>query len=135
MAEAPNQGNCNCYTTAINAPCRCGSYADLDPGRTNTGGGYYGALDLSGNLWEHTVTVGHASGRTFTGLHGDGELTTNGDADVTAWPGAGAAGTGFRGGAWQGADYQVRVSDRGTAAYLTAIRSTAYGCRAARSAP
>jgi hypothetical protein len=37
--------------------------------------GYYGALDLSGNIEEFAVTSGNTAGRSFTGINGDGALT------------------------------------------------------------
>ncbi len=134
-AEAPNQGNCN---YGGSGPYRCGSYANASSGRTNAGAGYYGALDLSGNLWERPVTVGHA----FTGLHGDGTLTASGNADVADWPGLtggeviGATGVGRRGGDWyRGATTGARLADRGWADDNYAVRYRDVGWRGARTAP
>ena len=42
--------------------------------KINDGASYYGVRNLSGNLWERCVTVGHTIGRAFTGLHGDGRV-------------------------------------------------------------
>lgn len=53
-------------------------------------GSPYWAVDEpveSKSEWERFVTVGLASGRAFTGRHGDGSLNTVGDADVRDWPG------------------------------------------------
>ncbi len=134
-AEAPNQGNCNYNDCGPGGPYRCGSYADASSGRINAGGGYYGNLDLSGNLWERPVTVGHATGRAFTGEHGDGALTAEGYADVPFWPGADASGAGFRGGNWSYASAYARVSDREHAANAYTKRVNYSGFRVSRSAP
>jgi hypothetical protein len=83
--------------------------------------------------------VGNATGRLFTGLHGDGMLTSGGEADFTAlkWPDATANGAGYRGGNYDSPSALARVSERSHAAYVKADRSHAdlYGWRAVRSAP
>ncbi len=140
VAEMPNGGNCNVGQHAL-GPFRCGSYAELGSGRTNTGAGYCGALDLSGNVWERTVTAGNEAGRAFTGLHGDGNLTINGHADVVAWPGlkdgevTDAFGAGARGGYWMNKGGFARVSDRSYAAAIGTARHNVMGGRGARLAP
>jgi len=132
--ESPNQGNCNYVGCWRSGPYRCGSYADASSSRANAGAGYYGALDLSGNLWERPVTVGNGSGLAFTGEHGNGELKPDGDADVSNWPEADATGTGWRGGGWQFASDYARASDRFYAANVAASRINTFGWRGARSA-
>jgi len=98
-------------------------------------------MELSGNLWERAVTVGNATGRAFTGLHGNGALSTNGHANETAWPGltggevTGATGSGFRGGSWNNSATFLRVSDRTIAALTITPRNIYYGFRAVRVAP
>ena len=57
-------------------------------------------MELSGNLWERCVTIGHPKGRAFKGTHGDGNLDSSGYADVPDWPGKDGAGGGNRGGVW-----------------------------------
>ncbi len=134
-AEAPNQGNCNVLGCWGKGPYRCGSYARSSSGRANAGAGYYGVLELSGNLWERPVTVGNATGRAFTGLHGDGTLTSEGNADVALWPETDADGAGYRGGIWGSASAYARVSDRSSAANVDAARNNSNGWRGARLAP
>lgn len=68
--------------------------------RINLGASYYGVLNLSGNLWERCVTMGHELGRAFDGQHGDGELSEDGFSNVTNWPDQDGAGAGNRGGVW-----------------------------------
>jgi hypothetical protein len=90
-------------------------------------------MDLSGNLWKRSVTIGHATGRLFTGLHGDGSLNTDGHADTANWPGTDAVGSGFRGGRWDYAAAHARVSDRAHAATAYTGRNSSYGGRCART--
>lgn len=90
-------------------PLRCGIFATGSSTRATSGGGYYGVMELSGNLWERLVTVGNTQGRGFTGAHGDGDLTTA----PSNWPSSSTAtGVGFRGGNWNNDTTNVRVSDR-----------------------
>lgn len=70
-----------------NSPLRVGIHATAFATRISAGAGYYGCLDLSGNIEEITVTTGNAAGRSFTGVNGDGNLNTNGEADEDFWPG------------------------------------------------
>ena len=138
-------GNASYMTTtsSINGPLRVGIFAAHadNSGRITAGASYYGIMELSGNLWERAVTVGNATGRDFTGLHGNGALSTNGHANETAWPGltsgevTGATGSGFRGGVWYNVAAFMRVSDRNVAAYTFTLRHNGYGFRAVRVAP
>ncbi len=70
-----------------NSPKRVGVHATPYATRISAGAGYYGALDLSGNIEEYTVTSGNNAGRSFTGVSGDGTLNVAGDADEDYWPG------------------------------------------------
>ena len=153
--NATNEGIANNYSTStgnasyditdgsIDGPLRVGIFAANadNQGRITAGASYYGIMELSGNLWERAVTVGNATGRAFTGLHGNGALSTNGHANETAWPGltsgevTGATGSGFRGGVWNNNASYLRVSDRNIAANLNTVRSRNYGFRAVRVAP
>ena len=138
-------GNASYMTTtsSINGPLRVGIFAAHadNSGRITAGASYYGIMELSGNLWERAVTVGNATGRDFTGLHGNGALSTNGHANETAWPGltsgevTGATGSGFRGGSWNSAATYMRVSARFYAAFSNSNRVNNYGFRAVRVAP
>ncbi len=70
-----------------NRALRVGIHATANATRISSGAGYYGALDLSGNISELMVTATNAAGRSFTGINGDGTLTTSGDANEDFWPG------------------------------------------------
>ncbi len=153
--NATNEGIASNYSTStgnasyditdgsINGPLRVGIFAAHadNSGRITAGASYYGIMELSGNLWERAVTVGNATGRDFTGLHGNGALSTNGHANETAWPGltsgevTGATGSGFRGGSWLNDASVMRVSARYNAAVTHTGRFRYYGFRAVRVAP
>lgn len=115
---------------------RVGAMAVGDATRIASGAGYYGAMDLSGNVYERPITVGNSSGRGFNGAkHGNGVLTSGGDGDVTTWPGTDAVGAGFRGGVWRGSGVREKLSDRFFAAIAASGRNWDNGGRGVRSAP
>lgn len=140
-SEVPNQGNLNKDNATPDGPFRVGSFADAPSTRTNAGAGYYGALDLSGNLWERPVTLGNDTGRGFTGTHGDGVLSADGFATNSDWPGydgddvTGAEGSGSLSGVWIFSSSYARVADRNFAASGNTARGITFGYRCARSAP
>ncbi len=90
---------------------RAGIFAEASSSRQTSGAGYYGNMELSGNVTEPAVTVGRSEGRQFLGSHGDGELSIlagyEGGATNVDWPGidqnadhgvTGTLGIGYRGG-------------------------------------
>lgn len=99
-------------------PVRVGAYATGSSTREESGASYWGVMDLSGNVWERTVSIGDEAGRGFTGLHGDGTLSVEGNADVDNWPGLVSGqvttgeGAGVRGGGWYTPEEMLRISDR-----------------------
>ena len=116
-----------------NGPARVGLFAIPGATRVEAGASYWGIMELSGNVWERTVSV--TNGRFFTGMHGDGTLLANGNADAADWPGTNASGAGERGGNWYEAASNARASDRYLAAIVYAKRDLNRGGRAVRSAP
>jgi formylglycine-generating enzyme required for sulfatase activity len=123
----------------INGPVRNGIFASsaVNNNREETGGSYYGIMELSGNLYERCVSVGTAQGRNFSGLHGNGIISsTTGNGTVSNWPNNTTGdGYSFRGGSFlNGADF-IRVSDRFDGASLIAGGNNRLGFRAARTAP
>lgn len=128
-------------------PLRAGIFAGSSTTRQQAGAGYYGVMELSGNIWERFVSVGTSSGRAFTGSHGDGALETaagyEGNATNTDWPGfvtaqgvTGGSGSGFRGGSWvETSSGKLAVSDRSEASIASAARLSDSGGRCARTAP
>jgi formylglycine-generating enzyme required for sulfatase activity len=71
-----------------------------DDTREVFGASYYWVMDLAGSLWERVVTIGHPTGRAFTGSHGDGTLSGFGNATNEDWPRGDESpgGYGYRGG-------------------------------------
>lgn len=114
-----NIGNALMGLNLINfgvGPIRVGIFAAsaVNPTREETGGSYYGIMELNGNLNERCVTVGTPGGRSFTGLHGDGRLAPiTGAADVANWPTSINSAYGRRGGGYSTSNpTSLRVSDR-----------------------
>ncbi len=129
-------------------PTRPGCYSYEGASRVQQGAGYYGALDLTGNLFKMMVTAGNPQGRAFTALHGDGALTAAGAADVPGWPAPTGTGTnatcpgwGIRGGGFYRPWMKTagcRVADRNVAAANSAARPNYFcsaGIRVGRTAP
>lgn len=93
-------------------PVRVGIFAAGASNRISSGAGFYGNMELSGNLAEPVVTIGRTQGRQFLASHGTGALTSlsgyEGNAANTDWPGldnvnasrgiTGTVGIGYRGG-------------------------------------
>jgi formylglycine-generating enzyme required for sulfatase activity len=127
--------------TNVQGPMRVGVFAKSATTRAESGASYYGIMELSGNLWERPVTVGNATGRAFTGVHGNGALSANGHANETAWPGltsgevTSATGSGFRGGHWSSVATLMRASDRFYAALTGTARDSIFGFRGVRRVP
>jgi len=134
-SDTATGGNCNYASSTPKGPFRAGIFATASSSRAAAGASYWGVLDLGGSLWEKAITIGNATGRAFTGAHGDGELDAAGNANVTAWPGIDAAGNGFRGGGFNHDANPVRTSDRLGGAVTYAPRCVDYGFRAVRTAP
>jgi len=138
----PAGANANFWSSGnpIIGPVRVGSFAHGSTTRVQSGAGYWGIMELSGNLWERTVSVG-SEGRNFSGLHGNGILTSDGNGAIEAWPGGGssgitaASGAGFRGGGWAFDVPRLRVSDRDRAFGNSTARGRSYGIRGVRSLP
>ena len=125
------------YTTTkgtIGGPVRVGIFAanGSNSGRLSAGASYWGIMELSGNLWERPVTIGNATGRAFTGTHGDGVLAGSGDANAATWPAVDAIGAGWRGGSWYSDTSYMQVSDRYYAGSSAANRGSSLGFRAVR---
>lgn len=113
-------------------PLRCGFAATGDTVfRAQAGAGYYGNMELSGNLAEYVVPIGSSEGRGFTGSHGNGSLTWDGFADTADWP---YSGGGRRGGSFDDDPVSLRISDRSWA-FRSFGRDFLAGGRACRTAP
>ncbi len=113
-------------------PTRAGIFARAGTTRSEAGAGYYGVMDLGGNVLERIVTIGYTQGRAFIGNHGDGSIQTT----PATWPVS--TGAGLRGGAYSDLYYGdnghlIRISDRGQAVTVPG-RNPDTGGRGVRSA-
>jgi len=98
-----------------NGPLRCGFAATAATTRTQSGGSYYGAMDMSGNIAEQCVGGYAYNYSAFTTANGDGNLSAIGTANTANWP---SLGGGQVGGISRGSDWftttvaYLNVSDR-----------------------
>lgn len=137
--ELPNAGN---YNTS-GYPLRAGAFANEKSLRSTSGAGYYGNMELCGNVSERYINISYPNAHTFTATHGDGLLETDGAASVgeLIWPilpqhyiyrgGGGSSAAN-----WANVNY-TRTSDRYfylTGRTLTSSDNNA-GCRGGRTAP
>jgi formylglycine-generating enzyme required for sulfatase activity len=101
-------------------PLRTGFAATSTTIRVTAGASYWGILDLSGNVWEQTISCGYWNGGSrqpatyiFTGVHGDGNLDFMGQFNVASWPTSLTAGAiVVRGGNWESSAQRAQLSDR-----------------------
>jgi hypothetical protein len=124
-------------------PIRVGAFANSGTSRTTSGASFYGIMELSGNLAELVATV--SNGTTYSGVHGDGSLTSAGHGDVTNWPGlssgaitgAGAVGaTGTRGGGYgANTSNRLKLADRWFAGTNVSSRDYLVGIRGLHTKP
>ncbi len=108
--ESPRLPDSNCNVESDD-PVRVGAFSTANSSRTKSGGGYYGVMELSGNVYERCVTFGLDEGRKFRGRHGNGEIGTGQySACPVDWPGQ--PGLGYRGGSFSVSRKYARTSDR-----------------------
>ncbi|MEL6652939.1 MAG: SUMF1/EgtB/PvdO family nonheme iron enzyme, partial [Bacteroidota bacterium] len=131
-------GNCAYQTTmtGFGGPLRCGIFAASASNHTReeTGGSYYGIMELTGNLYERTVSVGAPIGRGYTGLHGDGSIDPGGEHNVANWPALADGSIGYRGGSYANSTPYIRVSDRYDGSGAFNIANSRLGFRGVRTA-
>ena len=119
------------------APTKVGFTATGASGRLSASASYYGVMEMSGNVGEFAVAAKTAGGSTYTGVLGDGELSTNaatdGDSNQSLWPdnlGVLVRGGHFYAGYNQNNSARLMTSDRAETAAAT--RFQAYGARGVR---
>lgn len=129
-------GNCAHAAGSGGLPIRCGALATAVSNRGASGATYYGVMEMSGNIWEWAVSGAEIVGRSFTGMHGDGNLTADGDHDVANWPNLAGTGWAIRGGGFsQIALEHARTSNRSYGSYAYIGKAVPnYGGRGCRTA-
>lgn len=115
-------------------PLRAGLFATGSSGRESAGAAYYGAMEMSGNVYERVITTSNTTGTAYTGTCGDGTLLSSGDANVANWPSpTTAVGVGYKGGQWVSPGVGLlRISDRSQVTSVDATRSYVNGGRGVR---
>jgi len=126
----------NDFPSEVFGPKRCGVLAAsaVSPTREETGGSYYGIMELTGNVYERCISVGNPEGRAFTGTHGNGTLLFSGSHNVDSWPADNNTGFGYRGGSYLNRSNFVRLSDRYDAASVLSGANSRLGFRGVRTA-
>jgi formylglycine-generating enzyme required for sulfatase activity len=113
-------------------PVKVGFSASASSGRISAGAGFYGCMELSGNLYEQVVNTS-VDGVLFNGSLGDGTLSGTGNANQATWPSVTtAAGMGLRGGAFDNFSPFARTSDRGIINTVPSTRINSFGGRGVR---
>ncbi len=131
----------------VQGPFRCGFAAKAATTRFEAGAGYYGNMELTGNVYEFCVGIYNTASTIFKwDAHGDGLLTPgSGLSNVTGWlnqtittSGAAGSGASLKGGSWSnrlgvnGEDQPLRVSDRYLSANLYGANDINVGGRGVR---
>ena len=127
-------------------PVRSGIFATNGSSRTAAGAGYYGVMDLTGNVNERVVGVGNTTVLYYWPTNGDGDLDESGSgyALELGWIGLDYPngsngvintpdGVGLKGGGWSElTTSNMRVSDRGYTMSADSSRGSAFGGRGVR---
>ncbi len=127
----------------LDGPVRCGVFATSATNQSQSGGSYWGVMEMSGNLWEMCYNA-VVDGAKFVAnnvdySHGDGALNAGGATDIASsyWPQLVGA-IGVRGGSFESVDSLLRTSDRtfATGNYFTVMtqRDSTVGFRGICSA-
>jgi len=105
--------------------------------REASGAGYYGALGLTGGLFERVVSAGSERGRSFVGSHGNGAVSYSGLARnmIEDWPDRQAEGLALRARNYAFRESTLPMANRGFGSYAAHYRAPGMGFRAARTAP
>lgn len=105
-SETFGASNTNVYYLGNNT-VRSGVFAKDNTTREQAGASYWGIMELTGNAIDCAISIGTATNRAFTAVHGDGAIADNGDADAATWPAA-SANVGGRGGTY-GISSQIKT--------------------------
>jgi formylglycine-generating enzyme required for sulfatase activity len=100
--------------SATNGPLRCGFAAGAATNKAQAGGSWFGAMEMSGNVWEQCVGGYNGNYSAFTNTCGDGTLNSAGAANTTGWPTSGGGNSGggvIRGGGYDSSIIYCTISD------------------------
>lgn len=132
-------GNANWLYSALfeDGPYRSGIFAASAkyPRREDAGASFFGLMEMTGNVSEMAITIGTPQGRAFRSNHGDGELDTNGEANVSFWPPITGEGGGLFGGSWFSLGESLWINDRRDATAGNVGYFNDVGFRCVRTAP
>ncbi len=112
-----------------------------DDSKAYFGASYYWVMDLAGSLWERLISIGHPTGRSFIGSHGDGIISSSSKATNDDWPTGNeeSGGVGFRGGGFYGYSREYHefnpfspIAYRPYGGWHGTMRSISYGTRFVR---
>ena len=93
-----NSGTANNVAIQVLMVTRNGAFATDISDRIKAGATYWGVMEMGSNLAEPVVNISTVEGRSYTGRHGDGRLTLEGEANTLLWPETPFTGLGHRGG-------------------------------------
>jgi len=131
IGENVGNANTNSIYSGAPRPVRCGIFAASAKNKTReeTGATYWGIMEMSGNCYELVVSVGNAQSRDFSGLHGDGAVTSTGNSSFSLlldWGFVSGVGIGYR---------SSEISTRYGANLNPPDREKWFGIRGVRTAP
>ncbi len=130
-------GNGIYVASVVGGPLRNGIFARPSSNRLTSGAGFYGTMEMSGNVEEFVISVGTVAGRSVAFIpNGNGNISTAGYAQLSVggagfWPGVegnnslvtantcvgtcevtGAAGIVLKGGSWAHSATGLAISQR-----------------------
>ncbi|MCM1031871.1 MAG: hypothetical protein NC410_10590 [Oscillibacter sp.] len=139
--EIPVNANINANSGVPSfGPVRCGSFGTSSTNQEQSGGTFYGVMEMSGNLGEicYSVTGGSSLNTSSSNneYHGDGVLAADGNYNVATYWNRSNDATAFsvRGGSFASPDSLLRISNRSvTMVYNNTLRDSCVTFRGVRS--
>jgi formylglycine-generating enzyme required for sulfatase activity len=130
-------GNAITPTTegTLDGPARSGIFAahGSNSGRLTSGASYYGIMEMTGNVNEIVIVLETATGRSFDGRNGDGELNLSGLYNTTNWSTCGDYR--IRGGSFHLASNEISRRTEANVGGANPCWVGTFGIRGVRTAP